>query len=295
MPSIKQLQYFCALAYEQNMGRLATKLYVSQTALSNSISRLENELGVTLFDRTTSGLLLTKSGEIYLLYAEKILALFEEANSTLNSLQKRTRETLSVAFNSPILYGDLLASFMSQFPSYTVTQQTCDIDSIQKTLPNMEVDVILAGMNDFVSPYLEHAIVSTDRIYVSVPTSHRFADRKIISLEECKDEAFIFQPKETGFSRFSYKLFQDAGYEPNIVAWCDYTMRKKLFEQKIGITLTSDAIRRADFFDDCVYIPLYPNIQRKMALFWRKDKKLSESAEAFINYTCTYFETLDIK
>lgn len=293
MPSIKQLQYFSALANEKNMGRLASKLYVSQTALSNSISRLENELGVTLFERTPSGLVLTQSGTVYLKYVEQILELLKQANSELNTIHNRGRETLNVAFNSPMLYGDLLASFMAQFPCYTVTQQTCDIDAIQKALPNMEADIILAGLNDFSSPYMNFRVVSDDKIYVCVPSSHKFAERTSISLDECKEEPFIFQPEGTGFTRFSYKLFNEVGVEPNVIARCDYTMRKKLFEQKIGIILASDAIKRADFFDDCVYIPLEQNVHRKMALFWKKEKKLSKSAEAFMNYCVTYFETED--
>lgn len=56
MPSIKQLQYFCALAEDNNMSRLASKLYISQAALSNSISRLESELDAELFDRTPGAL-----------------------------------------------------------------------------------------------------------------------------------------------------------------------------------------------------------------------------------------------
>ncbi len=293
MPSIKQMQYFSALAKEKNMSRLAAKLFVSQTALSNAISRLEDELGVTLFVRTTSGLALTKHGIFYLEYVERILSLLDEAAKALKSFDEEQQTSLSIALNSPLLYAELLGEFMSTHPNCTVRQQQCNIEQIERTLPQMDVDIILAGKDDFSSPYLVSYLVSLDRIYIGVPPQHVFASKKEISLWECKGEPFIFQNVNTGFTRFSVKLFRDVGYEPRVVAWCDSAVRNALFGQKLGLLLTSDATKRVNFVDNCIYVPLVPSIYREMDIFSLKSRPLTSPAEQFLNFAIEYFKRKD--
>lgn len=289
MPSIKQLQYFAALAEEKNMSRLASKLYVSQTALSNSIARLEEELGVSLFERTPNGLAVNECGKLYLTYAKKILGLIAEAGDAVKDKYSDKMQTLSVALNSPVLYSGLLGSFMAKYPNYIIRQSQCDANIIKRLEDKRDIDVILAGYDDFSSPYLENRVVITDKIYLCVPPEHKFAGRESISLEECQSVPFIFKLEETGFSKFSMKLFANAGYNPRVVAWCDYNMRKQLFEQRAGVVLASDAVRRVNYFGDCVYIPLEPTTTREMALFWRKGEVLAPPVRAFIDYSTGYF------
>ncbi len=290
MPSVKQLQYFCALAEEKNMSRLASKLYISQTALSNSLARLESELGYTLFLRSPGGLTINKSGVLYLEYAKKMLDLLGEAQEKLKQLNEKEANQLSVAFNSPLLYSSLLTEFMSEYPNCVITQSMCDIDQIEAGLPSLSVDVLLAGTEDFTSGWLEEKVVTEDTIYICVPFGHPFSERGSVRLEDCVDEPFIFQPMSSGFSRFSMELFREAGYTPKIVAYCESSLRKELFATGKGILLASDAVRRVNYYGKCAYIPIEPKTTRKMSVFWSKRKPLSAMTQAFIEFSGDHFK-----
>ncbi len=77
--SLEQLRYFVAVAEEQNVGRAAVRLRIAQPPLSRQIRSLEDEIGVTLFRRTTRGMELLPAGALFLERARGILARVEEA------------------------------------------------------------------------------------------------------------------------------------------------------------------------------------------------------------------------
>lgn len=78
MISMLQLKYFQELAVQQNMTRVAEKHFVSQTALSNALSRMEEELNVPLFTRSGRSLILNEYGAIFLQYTNTILAALDD-------------------------------------------------------------------------------------------------------------------------------------------------------------------------------------------------------------------------
>ena len=282
MPSLKQLQYFHALARRGNMTTLAKELFVSQTALSNSITRLEEELGVKLFERAGRGLILNEYGTVYLAHVESMLLTLEDANAAINRLKVGAPEHVSLAINSPVLWSDIIAKFVSDHLGCTIALRECLIDSIEKQLPRLDVDLVLAGKDDFFSDALEHIVFSRDRLWLCVPPGHWLEGRKGIDLAEAKNENFIFQLKHTGFSKFCRKMFMAAGFEPKIIAECNYEMRRELFHKNVGVILATDSALRVNYYNYGASVLIEkPSNRRDMALFWSKARKPSPIAVAF--------------
>lgn len=293
LPSIKQLQYFCALAKKKNMTSLSSELYVSQTALSNSISRLEAEVGVQLFDRIGRNLFLNEYGAAYLEYIEDAFSSLDKASNIIQDLKNKNTNNVSISLNSPLLYEDIFASFINKHPGYTLTQCECNISSISDKLPKLETDLIIAGSSDFDSTSLQSHTLSKDRLWIFVPPSHRLANRKSVQIEELKNEKFICQSPHTGFSRFCKKLFNEINFTPQIIAECDYSMRKILFHQNIGIILATDANIRANYYNYGHSILLKGiDVTRDMSIFWSKNNELSEAAKLFRNHVIEYYNNL---
>ncbi len=285
MPSLKQLQYFQELAKNENMSALAERLFVSQTALSNAITRLEDELGVQLFDRIGRGLVLNEYGKTYLTYVNQVICALKNATSALESIRARDDNNVSIAMNSALIWSDVLTGFMRNNTNYTITQVECNIDEINSKLPQMDVDLIIAGERDFATAALDHVVFSRDRIWLCVPPNHRLAGRKTMSLAEAKDEPFICQPKNTAFSHFSDELFRLAGFTPKIVAECDYALRRELLRQNVGVVLTSDSVLRSNFYGYGWNVLITdPPLRRNMAIFWSRGHKLPPAAVAFRDY-----------
>ncbi len=290
MPSLKQLEYFCALAKKRNMSRLAEEMYVSQTALSNSIIRLENELGVQLFERKGRNLILNEYGQMFLQFVEPALTSIELGCQAIEHIHQKDSNNISIAIASSTLWGTMIGSFLMENPQYSISQRECRIDPILQKLPHLDVDLVIAGTVDFDSPCLESYEFIRDAVRLYVPLNHPFASRSSIRLAEARNEQFICQPPNTGFSRFSNMLFQKAGFKPNIAAECDYTLRRELLRNGVGVVLASDTVLRARFFDNCVPVLVEDDYAvRGMSCFWLKDRPLSKAAEEFLDFLITYY------
>lgn len=290
MPSLKQLQYFIALANGKNMSKLAEEYYISQTALSNSVSRLERELGVNLFDRMGRNIVLNDYGRIYLQYVEPAINSIVLGQQALSNIRHRDTNSVSIAIASSHLWGDLIGSFLTSHSNFSISQRECNIDNINRQLPELDIDLIIAGSVDFDSPYLDSVCFTRDKVRLYVPPHHPFADRDSIYLSEARNENFICQPKHTGFSRFSERLFKAAGFKPNIVAECDYSLRRELLGKGVGVALASDSVLRARFFDNCVPILVKDELAvREMSCFWLKNRPLSPPAIAFRAHLLDYY------
>lgn len=290
MPSLKQLEYFCALAKKGNMSRLSKEQFVSQTALSNSIARLEKELGIQLFDRCGRNLVLNEYGQMFLQFVEPALNSIALGQQAIENIRHKDSNNVSIAIASSTLWGTMIGSFLAQNPQYSISQRECRIDPILQALPQLDVDLIIAGSVDFDTPHLDSVEFIRDAVRLYVPLDHPFAARKSIRLIEAKNEAFICQPKTTGFSRFSNTLFEKAGFKPNIVAECDYTLRRELLRNDVGVVLASDSTLRAHFFDNCVSVLIEDEYAiRGMSCFWLKNRPLSNAAQKFRAFLLEYY------
>ena len=102
---LRHLKYFIAVAEEQNIGRAAARLNISQPPLTRQIQQLEEELGVRLFNRTPRGMELTQTGEVLLHEARNIRSLVEQATERTQRAGQGKLGRLDVA-----IFGSAIAS-----------------------------------------------------------------------------------------------------------------------------------------------------------------------------------------
>ena len=101
---LRHLRYFIAVAEEQNIGRAATRLHISQPPLTRQIQQLEEELGVLLLNRTPRGVELTQAGELFLEEARNIRSIVEQATERTQRAGQGKLGRLDVAiFGTAIL------------------------------------------------------------------------------------------------------------------------------------------------------------------------------------------------
>ncbi len=117
-----QLEYFKAVAESGHLTNAAKKLNVAQPALSVSIARLENEVGVPLFDRVGRGIYLNKCGEIYLEYVEQALGVMKKAQSEVDTYCEKLENVMTLGVVSKPFSQMMLMKFKSRFPSCSIRQ-----------------------------------------------------------------------------------------------------------------------------------------------------------------------------
>src|ERR1700756_3324326 len=140
---LSQLEVFLAGARERRFSRAAEKLFRTQSAVSQTIRKLEDELGEALFDRSTREGVLTDAGQVLFDYAEKLLNLRAEASESLAELRELQKGKLVIAANEfTVLYLlPVLAEFRRLHPMIRIT--------VERTLGSHIPDDVLSYNVEF--------------------------------------------------------------------------------------------------------------------------------------------------
>jgi len=286
MITLQQLYYFRELAQNPHLTHTAQKLYITQAALSNTISSLEKQLGVKLFERAGRGLRLSRAGEVYYESVSQALELLETGRARIDGLLREQEEKLVFASNNSIVWAELIRDFQKKHEGCSVRQVNCiDPEQTRDMLMNWQVDFAIAGITDFAMTGLEFQIFREEHVGICLPADHPLAGRERIFLKELSGEKFINLPAEHPFQRYCDKLLQETGVEVEVVMESDYRMSTPLIESGVGIALTtySAYLQSASFLGGrTVCIPLEDGVEpRSIALVWNPNRPLNHAARAF--------------
>jgi DNA-binding transcriptional LysR family regulator len=144
---LRQLRYFVAVAEEHSISRAAERLWIAQPGLSTQVRRLENELGIQLFQRHSRGVDLTPAGELFLERARAALTAAEEARATGANLEAGVIGTvrLGIATEAPASVAPpLLAVFGHDHPDVEVTVTEAYTGTLLRELRDGRLDAVLA-------------------------------------------------------------------------------------------------------------------------------------------------------
>ena len=115
-----QLFYFHTVAKHNSFTKASEELNLSQPALSRSILRLEEEIGVPLFERKSRGVVLNQYGKVFLSHANQVLSEMKEAKQTIHDMVDPHHGTISLAFIQTLgssFVPDLISDFQKEFPN----------------------------------------------------------------------------------------------------------------------------------------------------------------------------------
>lgn len=190
---LRHLRYFIAVAEELHFTRAARRLHIAQPPMSRQIRELEEELGVTLFNRTRRQVELTEAGQVFLVKARQVLRAAESAVLETQRAERGETGKLAVGFFEQTAYTllpPILRAFHQRFPEVDVQLRWFPVIGQVEALEQGEVDIA------FVRPVADLSALSkrlllTEAFVVAVPASHRFATRDAVSIDECADERII--------------------------------------------------------------------------------------------------------
>ena len=140
---LTQLQYFRAAAQTQNITAAAEQLHIAQPTLSKVIKRLEEDLGVRLFDRKASRLTLNPLGEAYLVYVEMALDALARGRQCLEQMQTGRENGIRLASTFGGIPNMLVEQFVFQHPGLNITEVSIEPEEIESLLMNGHIDFAL--------------------------------------------------------------------------------------------------------------------------------------------------------
>src|SRR6202166_3252757 len=182
---LSQLEVFLAVAREHRFSRAAEKLYRTQSAVSQTIRKLETELGEALFDRSSREGILTDAGQVLYEYAERLLNLRQDARESLTELRELHKGKLLIAANefTALYLLPVLAEFRRLHPALKITVRR----SLGSHIPDdvLKHDVELGVLSyDPQEPQLKSIVVYLDELALVVPPNHPLASAREVSVRQ---------------------------------------------------------------------------------------------------------------
>ncbi|MGH1432490.1 MAG: LysR substrate-binding domain-containing protein [Neptuniibacter sp.] len=216
---LRKLRYFIHVAEEGHIGRAAVKLHISQPPLTRQIHQLEEELGVTLFERTPKGMELTDAGQMFLVEARNIFSLVEQATERTQRAGQGMLGRIDVAiFGTGILdiIPKVVLKYRQQYPDVKVVLHTMDKAEQIEALRQRRISV---GFNRLLSPLpdISSEQLVTENLVLAVHDSLQLPDEPI-DFKELQKYPMILFPSHgrPNFIDKVQKLCQEAGFSPTI-------------------------------------------------------------------------------
>ena len=187
------------VAEEKSFTKAASRLSLTQPAVSQHINQLEKELGVTLFVRGKGPVRLTDAGETVACYARRFLILQERMKTALADREKQlTRLRIGVTHTAESnIVAEVLAEYGHLNPGVVISILTDSINNLNNRLANYELDLaIVEGVGQ--DPSLGFILLDTDYLVCAMSNEHRLAKKQVITLDELKGERLILRLAESG-------------------------------------------------------------------------------------------------
>jgi DNA-binding transcriptional LysR family regulator len=193
--TLRQLQFFVGAAAAGSVSGAARALSISQSSVTEAIHALEDDLGVTLFDRQARGLLITQKGSAFLRHASQILSDVAIARSSFRDESEPTTGRLSLGVTSLVagyVLSDILQRFRRAFPQVDLNVIEDNGDYLQHLLIGGELDVavlLTSSVKDRMALQVETLLVSPYRLWL--PLGHPLAQQEAIALDELAGQPLI--------------------------------------------------------------------------------------------------------
>jgi DNA-binding transcriptional LysR family regulator len=238
------LATFLAVHRQQSFSKAAEVLHRTQPAISRRISLLEEELGAPLFERTTSGIVLSQAGRVLLPYAERALAAVQDAENAVRALRTGDAGPVTLATVGTLAGPHLtkiLKDFTVHYPSVDLQLRTARSTEVSELVRLGEATIGLRYHHDR-SPDLLCEDAGAEALHVVCAPEHARAGRSVKSLAALRNERWLAFPEIPGQREISaahiFGLFLTLGLGE--VDWTpvdSLTAQKRLVEAGFGVAL----------------------------------------------------------
>ncbi len=284
-----QLQYFLTVARLEHVTEAARSLHVTQSSLSKTIQRLEEDLGVPLFDRTGRKLRLNEFGSRFLHRAERALFELEQGKQELSDLSSPEHGTLELAVTTASTLPNILREFRKKRPYIQFHVQMLTTQEMVTLLHRGEVDFCLSSP-PIEGDDIECQIVFIDPILVAVPKGHRLADRSSVTLTDLRDEWFVGVKRGYGTRDLVDSICKSEGFIPKYVYEGDEPARlSTLVEAEIGIAFIPSTARNSREHLKYLQVENHELVREIIALLWHRSRYISRAALEFREVVVEYF------
>lgn len=243
---LRQLKYFIAAAKHLNFTKAARECSIVQTAMTQQIANLENELNVRLFERNHRNLSLTAAGEKFLKDAKKIVNQVRRSEERMEDFKENYDDVIRIGYHGEMFKKDLaeiLKGFRRFHPKTKVYLFQEPQDQLLESLEYGELDLILTIYGSFFKSleWMETEILEENRVKLAVSMDHPLLKKERVTIADLQKERFIdFEEKNRGEREIRW--LQEGLVFHHYCLVTDHTSGEILIESGYGVGFWMDRV-----------------------------------------------------
>ncbi len=289
---LRVLNYFLAVAREENFTKAARQLHLTQPTLSRQIADLEQELGVKLFVRSNHNIVLTEDGMILKRRAQEILSLADKTKRDFMQKEEALSGTISIGsgeFLSTRYLTNCIAEFRKKHPFVCYEFYSGNAGNIRDYIERGLLDIGLMSEPIDIRKYNFVNMPIKEQWGAFVREDSHLAEKEFIKPQDLTNMPLISAVGEFTESSIG-KWFGEYATQINIIAKGNLLYNEAMLAQSnvgavIGIRLNCN-------YKGLRFIPLSPVLESDTALAWKKEQIFSATTSAFIEFATQYLKSI---
>jgi LysR family transcriptional regulator, transcription activator of glutamate synthase operon len=284
---LRQLRAVVAVADRRHFTRAAADLHVAQPALSQQVRRLEAELGLELFRRTSRSVALTQAGELIVPRARRILAEVDGIGADLDALRGVLTGQVAIgAMQSlgPFDLPGLMSGFHRAHPGVDLLLREDTTRRMHRMLAADELDLAVATLGDE-PPGLEIRLIYEEDLVLAVRPGHPLAARRRVAPGRLPDEPWVFFAPGSGLRALTERALEAAGITPRARFESNELSRvRALVSEGLGVAIMPRSDTEGAGPPVAALGIRPPALRRRVGLVWRAGRRRPPAAEAFLQF-----------
>ncbi len=284
---LRHLRTIVAVAHHRSFTKAAEELFLAQSAISQQLSRLEAEIGIQIFRRSSRSVELTEEGKVILAHAKRVLAEFDDMQGEMEALTGVMRGTVRIGGIYPFgpydLYG-VLAEYRERYPGVAIHMVEDTQDEMLTMLRSDELDCAFASVDpDTIGSEFAGTLLWEEEFVVIASPEHEFAEQSDVTWEEVIEQDLIAYRENSALRRRFETTIGRRGMEPHNAFVCtEMSAVRALAATGLGVAVLPRSI--AELPGPAVVLrPFRPDpVTWPIALVWRTDRRQPPAAKAFL-------------
>lgn len=281
-----QLRYFKKVAETGKISTAARELYISAPALSATISRLEKELGMQLFDRQANRIVLNAQGEIFLRHVNRVFASLDSARAEMQESLSRQGGEVRIAVTDAILWRELLSFFTDAHPEIRISATTVSLSRVKDLSLSGRYTFLLAAEGEAEREDWQCQTLFEDALMVMLNKKHPLAQEDGLYLEALRGEKAFLPPADAAFGQRLRSLVSEGDLRYNE---CADTVRYTMVQDGRGISFTT---RYTDPDEGALvaYLPVKDaGCRWKVQMLYDAQRTLRSEEKVFLQFALDFF------
>ena len=289
---LQQMKYFKTVAETGKISAAAESLFISAPALSTSISRLEKELGMPLFDRTNNSIRLNRQGQILLRYVNQILVSLDCAKIELRQSLAPQGQHVSVATMTSNLWVDLITGFSQEYPNFALSCTSMRISQYESSGLLPQYSFLLGEETNGETPFsdeLDSVALFEDRVAVIVHPEHPLAKKASVAPRDLAGEKLLLPMQDYQLHDRVMRIFEGENRLLSNENSCSSLVSRYMVAEGLGVSFATVHTGRVAPENLC-YVPLEgESAVWTVRLYWRKHRELTRDEQIFRDFVISFY------